>query len=128
MSVLKLKTSLICNGPESDKAKAEYLLQTRDTIPADVCTHLVLAVHQGLVRLVLHVLGEPGHSGSVQTLHHEGLHLEPLGEDDAVQQTRQARTLLLQELTIHTVEFRRELHITSATEAKSAEATTLHLP
>ena len=38
MSVLKLKTSLICNGPESDKAKAEYLLQTRDTITADVCT------------------------------------------------------------------------------------------
>ena len=32
---------------------------------ADVCTHLVLAVHQGLVGLVLHVLGEPGHSGSV---------------------------------------------------------------
>ena len=60
MSVLKLKTSLMCNGPESDKA--EYLLQTRDTIPADVCTHLVLAVHQGLVGLVLHVLGQPGHS------------------------------------------------------------------
>ena len=46
-----------------------------------------------------------------------GLHLEPLGEDDAVQQTRQARALLLQELTTHTVEFRRELHSTSATEA-----------
>ena len=116
MSVLKLKTSLICNGAESDKAKAQYLLQTRDTITADVCTHLVLAVHQGLVRLVLHVLGQPGHSGSQQALHHEGLHLEPLGEDDAVQQTRQARALLLQELTIHTAEFRRELHITSATE------------
>ena len=28
----------------------------------DVCTHLVLAVHQRLVGLVLHVLGEPGHS------------------------------------------------------------------
>ena len=105
-----------------------YSRPGRGNILADVCTHLILAVHQRLVGLVLHVLGEPGHSGSVQTLHHEGLHLEPLGEDDAVQQTRQARTLLLQELTIHIVEFRRELHITSATEAKSAEATTLHSP
>ena len=65
--------------------------------------HLVLAVDQRLVCLVLHVLGQPGHSSVTTNITWRGLHLEPLGQHDAVEQTRQARTLLLQELTTQSV-------------------------